>query len=866
MFPSPLLQDQACFASPPSAATCRKTVSRFGRQDSMMVAPLPDDEDARLAALREYQVLDTLAEDAYDDIVRLAAFICGTPIAAVGLVDAERQWFKSILGFPAAETPRSMAFCAYTILQRDLMVVPDTTQDVRFADNPLVTGSPHVRFYAGAPLITEGGYALGSLCVIDRAPRSLTPEQENALRTLARQVTNQLELTRRVAAQEQLVAGREQAENALRLLGGAVASATEGIAIADARRHDLPLTYVNPAFLALTGYDEHEVLGGNCRFLQGAATDPAARREIKRCLDAGRACRVTLLNFRKDGSAFWNELTVAPIRDAAGALTHFVGVQHDITALKEAEAALRQKEARLVEAQRIGRIGDWGLDVSERRFTWSTEVFRLMEFDPAQGEPTYEAVQARYYPADRAERDRLFARALDTGEPYQCDLRLLLPSGTPRCCHLVGHPITDEEGKVVRVAGTVLDITERMEREQQVRDANLVLEVQKAQLQSANAELAALATTDPLTGLLNYRAFQTRLAEEAARSEHRTHTAAVALLDVDDFRFFNDAYGHAVGDAVLRQVAARLRKVCGSADAVARFGGDEFTVLLTDAGRTATPAEVEARLRAGLAGLSYQPLGEATSVPITVSVGAALLPQGEAKGDAARSETLRRAEERLHRAKTGGEVETAADRVRAHAGRSLSGFSMLDALVTAVDNKDRYTRRHSEDVMEYSLTIARQIGMESDARDTVAVAALLHDVGKIGIPDAILRKPGRLTDEEFEAVKQHPQMGAIMVNAVPGLEGTLDAVRHHHERWDGGGYPFGLVGAETPLIARLMAVADAFSAMTTDRPYRKGMVQEKALSLLAEGAGTQWDPACVEAFLAAQQGGWAVGARRKAMS
>ena len=131
----------------------------------------------------------------------------------------------------------------------------------------------------------------------------------------------------------------------------------------------------------------------------------------------------------------------------------------------------------------------------------------------------------------------------------------------------------------------------------------------------------------------------------------------------------------------------------------------------------------------------------------------------------------------------------------------------------------------------------------------VAVAALIHDVGKIGVPDAILRKPGRLTDQEFEAVKQHPMMGSVMVGAVPGLEDTLDAVLHHHERWDGAGYPFGLQGDKTPVIARLMAVADAFSAMTTDRPYRKGMDQLKALSILVEGSGTQWDPKCVSAFL-----------------
>ncbi len=211
------------------------------------------------------------------------------------------------------------------------------------------------------------------------------------------------------------------------------------------------------------------------------------------------------------------------------------------------------------------------------------------------------------------------------------------------------------------------------------------------------------------------------------------------------------------------------------------------------------------------------------------------------------------ADERLLRAKTGGLSEGEAHSVRA-AMQDVNGFSMLDALVNAVDNKDRYTRRHSEDVMAYSLLIARALGLDGATQQTIAVAALLHDVGKIGVPDAVLRKPGALTPTEFEAVKQHPLMGAVIVAAVPGLAATLDSVRHHHERWDGAGYPDGLTGEQTPLLARLMAVADAYSAMTSDRPYRKGKTPAQAQSILEAGAGTQWDPACVAAFLRAMRG------------
>ena len=164
-----------------------------------MKAPIPDNEAQRLQALREYRILDTAAEQAYDDITRLAAYLCRVPITMISLVDESRQWFKSKLGVKQQETPRDVAFCAHAILQTEPMIVRDALKDTRFADSSLVTRTPHIRFYAGFPLTSPEGFALGMLCAIDRKPRKLSPEQKKAMQALSRQVMALLEL-RRVSA------------------------------------------------------------------------------------------------------------------------------------------------------------------------------------------------------------------------------------------------------------------------------------------------------------------------------------------------------------------------------------------------------------------------------------------------------------------------------------------------------------------------------------------------------------------------------------------------------------------------------------------------------------------------------------------
>jgi len=230
---------------------------------------------------------------------------------------------------------------------------------------------------------------------------------------------------------------------------------------------------------------------------------------------------------------------------------------------------------------------------------------------------------------------------------------------------------------------------------------------------------------------------------------------------------------------------------------------------------------------------------------VTVSVGIAYFPFHAGSV----TELISAATTALAEAKaSGGNEVSIADAWTSEPRAPHSTFDVLQGLVLAIDRKDRYTKLHSEDVAAYALFLAGRLGLPDEMHESLRIAALLHDVGKIGIPDDILRKPGRLTPYEYEIVKQHVALGDLLVRGVPNVEQIRDGVRYHHERWDGQGYMVGLAGENIPLIARILSVADSFSAMTTNRPYRKALPAERALEELRSVAGTQLDGDLVDAF------------------
>ena len=377
------------------------------------------------------------------------------------------------------------------------------------------------------------------------------------------------------------------------------------------------------------------------------------------------------------------------------------------------------------------------------------------------------------------------------------------------------------------------------------------LEVSTA-MENARLYAAAVeaADRDPVTGLYNHRAIHQRLEVLLEEARTANHPLAVIMADIDNFKLFNDTHGHPVGDQILKRIAQVLKEGCREQDVLGRYGSDEFILILPDTDVERAKA-VAQRLHSRVMEEGFEQRDEEVTIPIKLSFGIAGCPSDSAN----RHELLIIADANLYDAKhsESGIVGMSETQRTNRALRAESSFGVLDAMVTAVDNKDRYTRRHSEDVTEYALWVADELGLSEETIRTIRMAGLLHDVGKIGVPDEILRKPGRLTPEEHEVIQRHPRIGELVVRALPGMECIIDGVRSHHERWDSHGYPEGLVGDEIPFAGRLLAVADSFSAMTTDRPYRKGLEWDVALAEIKANIGSQFDPAMAQAFLAAAE-------------
>jgi diguanylate cyclase (GGDEF)-like protein/PAS domain S-box-containing protein len=371
-----------------------------------------------------------------------------------------------------------------------------------------------------------------------------------------------------------------------------------------------------------------------------------------------------------------------------------------------------------------------------------------------------------------------------------------------------------------------------------------------ARLHAESVESAARAhetsRRDPLTGLANHRQFQERLSEEVSRARRHRRSLSLGLIDIDRFRRVNERFGHETGDRVLVTIAAVLRSAARDGDMLARVGGEEIAWLMpeTEAMEAWTAVDRAREL------VARTTIGEVGTV--SVSAGVCDLEQAGSAG-----ELQRLAEGALYWAKQHGRdvaflyspkvVEELSAQERADRLQRLQALQSIRVLARAVDAKDSSTREHSERVAELAVAIGAALGWEGEALVRLREAGLVHDVGKIGVPDRILFKPGRLTREEYEEIKQHARIGAEMVVDVLTPE-QVAWVRGHHERWDGSGYPNGLSGERIPLGARILALADSWDVMTSARPYHEPLSTDEALAECRRCSGGQFSKEVVDAL------------------
>jgi diguanylate cyclase (GGDEF)-like protein/PAS domain S-box-containing protein len=541
------------------------------------------------------------------------------------ILQAGVGWRSGLVG-TACVGIRSDSLIGYTLDLDEPIVIEDFLVETRFSGPPMLHNH---RVVSGVSLIVGDQDApFGVLGVYSISPRTFSENDISFLQA----ITNVLSAA----------FARHRNDEWLHLMEQAIASTSTGIVIADTRLPDNPVTYVNPAFEKITGYSAAEVLGHNCRFLQGDTTQSESLEELRSALIEGRECNVLLKNYRRDGQVFWNNLYLAPIHDLNHTLTHFIGAQNDITDLVKTETALRESERRLDSILSSVEAVIWSIDAKSGR---------TLYLNPA-GESVYGRTLEEFYrdpalwletihPEDRgrvsAERELLLR-----SDRLDLEYRIVRPSGDVRWLYSRCSPIKNEQGTIIRFDCIDTDITDIKEAEEQLRHN---------------------AFYDKLTSLPNRSLFIDRLNHTIQRSKRRGgFMFAVLFLDLDGFKVVNDSLGHLAGDLLLVQIARRLEECLRPSDTLARLGGDEFTILLEDIFQLQDATKVVNRVLSAL----QTPFGifdrdVFTNVSIGIALGSGrqlpeILSQGsEAIGYYTQpSDVLRDADIAMYRAKKSG--------------------------------------------------------------------------------------------------------------------------------------------------------------------------------------------------------------------
>ncbi len=560
---------------------------------------------------------------------------------------------------------------------------------------------------------------------------------------------------------------------------------------------------------------------------------------------------------------------------------------------KELECEMKSKEEAELQARKLRQQIEFILGATKTGLDIIDSNYYIRYIDPEwakvygswEGKRCYEYFSGRKSPCPDCAIERAFA----TKEIVIS--QEILPKEGNRPISVTTIPFQDENGEWL-VAEVNVDVSERKKIEEGLkryrehleeivdeRTADLLQEVslhKKAELEKSRLhrellksyeKLKDISLVDSQTGCYNRRYLQDVIEVEFHRTRRFAHSLSVIMLDVDYFKSINDVYGVAFGDMVLKQLARKLKRMVRRYDTLIRYSGEEFMIISPRLNRSLA-FNMAQRL---LESLSFIKFGNNKhSVKLKLSLAAVSFPEDRAKsgmdlvnlanlvldkakehgGNRAYSTLDMNVSDKGRGVKAGGvkSLKKAIDKLTMKSKQGLT--ESIFAFAKTIELKDHYTGEHVENTVHYATEIAKYSGLPKEEIELIKQAAMLHDLGKIGISENILLKKGKLNKKEFEEIKKHPQIGADIIRPIQFLHALIPFIFYHHERWDGKGYPSGIKGEDIPIGARIIAIADVYQALTSDRPYHKAFSKAKAIEMIKKSSGTQFDPHIVNNFLA----------------
>ncbi len=594
--------------------------------------------------------------------------------------------------------------------------------------------------------------------------------------------------------------GEKDQDSAKKLINGMMHSILDGVVIMDA---DLTILEVNEKMTELYG-ESVSLIGKRCYEAFQKRTSPCENCPVLRSLETMKT-RSKVIPWMVDGhQKGWLEVFAFPLMDASsGEVEGVIEIFTDITERKELEKRITAEKELFKTTLLSVCDGVISIDADGKVLILNPVAEQLTGWtqEEAVGRPTEEVFHI-INESTKERCDNPAQRVFETGVVAELSNHILLISkdGVERLIEDSAAPTKDEQGNIIGVVLVFRDVTEKKKQ----RD-----------------KITFLSFRDHLTGIYNRRFFE---AELLRLDTERNLPITMIMGDVNGLKLINDSFGHSVGDELLIKIAEILKKSFRADDIIARVGGDEYAILLPRTDHSEA-WELINRVMRSLKNEKVRDLN------VSISFGLAT------KTDMSESTDLiiKMAEDHMYNNKL-------------FEGPSVRG-RMIDNIIATINEKSTKEKAHSERVSKLCVALGEALNLESIEIKTLKAFAILHDIGKITIADAILNKPDALTEKEYNEIKRHSEIGFRILSTVNDMSELADYVLYHHERWDGKGYPKGLLGDAIPLLSRVCAIADAYDAMTSERSYRPTMTQEFAVEELQKNAGTQFDPELVTVFV-----------------